>query len=381
MTVTLSTMAAAPEVRGFAGPINLLVAVERSGILRGVRYVESDETPSYIAGIEPWLAGLAGRDLRLGPLSLEGVDALSGATVTSRAALEAINRSAQRASRAAFGADLPTAETRAGPRLDAAFWATALLLAAFFPAYLSGSERARLVLLVGSVVVLGVWLNTLVTEVDLVNLSLGRVASPAEIPQRWLLLGFVALTLVLFGPVWCGYLCPFGAVQELSSRLGRRLGLRRYPDRHLEHRLRYLKHLLLAAMLIAVWLTGDGLWASFDPMQHAFGGRLGEWMLVLTVAVTLASLVYVRFWCRYFCPMGAFLALGNKLALAQRLAPRRRFEHCDLGVRAEHDIDCLRCNRCLSGLDTRLRPEHWETSEGEPREMRVARPRRNPNDR
>jgi len=77
------------------------------------------------------------------------------------------------------------------------------------------------------------------------------------------------------------------------------------------------------------------------------GGLLG-----LTL---VGSLFYFRFWCRYFCPAGAFLALGNKLALLQRLAPKRRFEHCDLGVREEYDIDCIRCNRCLTGQDTGVR--------------------------
>jgi hypothetical protein len=53
--------------------------------------------------------------------------------------------------------------------------------------------------------------------------------------------------------------------------------------------------------------------------------------------------------------MGAFLALGNKFALLQHLAPKRRFEHCDLGVKGEFDLDCIRCNRCLSGTDTHVR--------------------------
>ena len=62
-----------------------------------------------------------------------------------------------------------------------------------------------------------------------------------------------------------------------------------------------------------------------------------------------------RFWCRYLCPVGALLSLTNKLALLDRFAPRRRFEHCDLGVRHTYDVDCVRCNRCLSGKDTRIR--------------------------
>jgi predicted membrane-bound spermidine synthase len=354
-TASLSSLAAAPEVRGFAGPLNLLLAVDRDGTLRGVRHVESGETPAYVAGIDQWLRGLAGRSLKEGPLTLERVDGLSGATVTSRAALESINRSAARVVQAAFGESLPAPPKRPGTRLDAAFWVTLLLLAAVIPVHLSGSERARLGLQVAALGVLGIWLNTLVTEVDLVNLSLGQLANPANNPQRWLLLGFVLLTTPLLGPLWCGYLCPFGALQELLSRLGRLLGLRSYPDRPLEQRIRFTKFLLLGLMLIAVWVSGEPIWASFNPMQHAFGGRLSDWMAALVALVLLGSVVYVRFWCRYFCPLGALLALGNKLAWLQGLAPRRRFEHCDLGVRGEFDLDCIRCGRCLTGSDTQLR--------------------------
>jgi polyferredoxin len=229
------------------------------------------------------------------------------------------------------------------------------LLLAFFPVYFSGSERIRLLFQVASLGVLGIWLNTPITEIDLVNLSLGQFAPPSENPQRWLLLAFIGLTALLFGQVWCGYLCPFGALQELASRLGRIFGLRSYPDRRLEQRVRWLKFLLLAFVLIAVWVSGESTWASFDPMQHAFGGRLEGWMLLLVGLVVVGSLFYVRYWCRYFCPMGAFLALGNKIAFLQSLAPKRRFEHCDLGVRAEFDLDCIRCSRCIGGKDTRLR--------------------------
>ena len=349
----LASMAAAPEVKGYGGPINLLLAMDRAGILLGVRYLDSNETPSYIAGIDGWLSGLAGSDLAAGPLDLERVDGLSGATVTSRAALAAINRAAGRVGEVAFGSAKPPLQVPAAVSLDVPFWVSAALLLAALVVHLTGALRARLVLLLATFAVLGLWLNTPITEIDLVNLSLGNAAAPAENPQRWLLLGFAGLTAVLLGPIWCGLLCPFGALQEVLSRAGRLLGLRSYPDRRVDQAARYLKYLLLAAMLMVVWLSGDTLWAAFDPMQRLFGG-LGGWMLLLATAALLGSLVYVRFWCRYFCPLGAFLALGNKIALLGRLAPKRRFEHCDLGVRGEYDLDCIRCGRCLGGEDTRL---------------------------
>jgi polyferredoxin len=277
--------------------------------------------------------------------------------------LAAVNRSASRATEIAFGEPMPKPTSEPRGRLDVAFWATLALILSFFPIYLSGSERLRLLFQVVCLVVLGIWLNTPITEIDLVNSSLGHAASPSENPQRWLLLGFIGVSSLLFGQVWCGYLCPFGALQELASRLGWRLGLRSYPDRRLEQRVRWLKFAMLAFVLIAVWVSGEPIWASFDPMQHAFGGRLEGWMLVLVILVLVGSVFYVRFWCRYFCPMGAFLALGNKIALLHRLAPKRRFEHCDLGVRADFDLDCIRCNRCISGKDTRVRhqPRNAET--------------------
>ncbi len=354
-TLTLASAAADPGVSGFAGPIELLIAVGRDGILRGVRYLGSQETPSYIAGMDAWVAGLQGLDLVQGPLNLERFDGLSGATVSSRAVLETINVAARRGTAAAFDQAVPPQAEAGTGTPDWGLYATVVLVLLFFPVYLSGHEGARLAYQVASLGVLGLWLNTLVTEVDLVNLSQGHAAPPAENPQRWLLLGFVAVTSLGFGQVWCGYVCPFGAAQELVSRLGRRLGLRTYPERSLEQGARYLKFVLLAAMLVAVWVSGDGVWATFNPMQHAFGGRLGGAMLWLTGLVLAACLFHYRFWCRYLCPMGACLALSNKVALLQRLAPKRRFEHCDLGVKGEFDLDCIRCNRCLSGSDTHVR--------------------------
>ncbi len=359
-TVTLASAAAGADRGGFAGPIELLVAVGRDGTLRGVRYLDSRETPAYIAAIGDWLAGLSGADLTRGPLSLGRVDGLSGATVTSRAVLATINAAARAGTAAAFGRPVPPpdAAPRGGP--DWGLWATGVLLLAFFPVWRWGAERARLLLLAASLVVLGLWLNTPLTEVDLVNLSQGHGPALAENPQRWLLYAFVAVSSVLFGQVWCGYLCPFGALQEFVSRLGRRLGLRAYPDHALEQAARTLKFLLLAALLVLVWTTGEGAWATFDPMQHLFSDRgfAGPtgWMFWLTLVVLAVALVHVRFWCRYLCPLGAFLALANKLALLARWGPRRRYEHCDLGVRGDHDLDCIRCHRCVTGRDTRLEP-------------------------
>jgi predicted membrane-bound spermidine synthase len=356
--VALATAAVAGDVRGYGGPINLLVAFDEAGTLRGTRYLDSKETPSYIVDIDRWLSGLVGQSLAAGPLTLDRVDALSGATLTSRAALEGISRTARAVGQAAFGRTFGAAPSpRPPPWRQPAFVATVLLLLAFFPVWQSGRDWLRVLYQLAALGVLGLWLNTPLTEIDLINLSLGQVAGLADNPQRWLLVGFAALTTVLLGPVWCGYVCPFGALQELIGRLGRRLGLRAYPDRPVETRVRFLKYLLLAAVLLGAWWSGESRHAAFDPMQHVFAGRWAGWIGAIAVVTLLAALVYYRFWCRYFCPVGAFLNLGNKLALLQRLGPMRRFEHCDLGVTDDFDVDCIRCHRCVDAVDVGL-PHH-----------------------
>ncbi len=357
-TVSLSTMTVTSEVRGYAGPINLLVSIDKDGVIQGLRYVASNETPSYITDIELWLTGLIGYDLSASHLNLDSVDALAGATVTSRAVLRSINKAAQAGGELVFKKRFARSEEDSVQRIkwhSPRFLITLTLLIAFFPVYLSGREDLRLAYQATVLVVFGIWFNTLVTEIDLVNLTLGHFPTLTMNPQRWLLLGFVLVTAALFGQVYCGYVCPFGALQEFVSRMGRFLYLRSYPQRDLETRIRYVKFVLLASMLLAVWISEDTQWASFNPMQHFFGGQFAGWIGMLTLISLAGALFYYRFWCRYFCPFGAFLALSNKLALLKRFSPQRKFEHCDLGVRDEYDVDCIHCHRCISGKDYGLR--------------------------
>jgi predicted membrane-bound spermidine synthase len=352
VTVSLASMTVAADVRGYAGPINLLVSVDEAGILRGVRYVESDETPAYIADMDKWLAALSGRDIS-NPLTLDEVDSLSGATISSRAALESINRAVQAGGEVAFGKSFAPVERGKGMGwLNRDFLIMLALLIVFFPVYRSGRDGIRLLYQGAVLIVLGFWFNALVTEIDLVNISIGHLPSS---PQRYLMIGFVIFTALFLGQAYCGYVCPFGALQEFISRLGRFFYLRSYAARSLETRMRYVKFVLLAFMVVAFWLTEDLLWVSFNPMQHFFSGHLNDWMIAIMLMSLVGALFYYRFWCRYFCPFGAFVALSNKLAFLKRFAPRRRFERCDLGVRDEYDVDCIHCQRCVTGKDFGVR--------------------------
>jgi len=65
--------------------------------------------------------------------------------------------------------------------------------------------------------------------------------------------------------------------------------------------------------------------------------------------ILIASILHLRFWCRYLCPAGAFLSLFNRIRLLGRLVPSQWFGRCEFGLTASDRLDCLCCDRCRRG--------------------------------
>lgn len=369
----------APDVRGYAGPINLWVRFDAEGTLEQVLLRHHTETPTYVTGIPAWLGLLEGHRLGQPFTGRDGVDGLTGATVTAEAILQILERARGRAASDLLGLAPPTP-----PEPSPTFWARlfngpkAWMVLGFLLLLIGlqrwGGWRARLVGLVASVVVLGLWLNVPFTTVDVASLSLGVLPGGGE--KAVLVLG-VLLLAVAFGQLWCGYGCPFGALQELlwlvvhprgvSSAEG--LGGGRTISGPLEMRARYLKFGLLTGVLCFYWISGDAAYLALDPMTSAFTTQMPGFVIGLLVILGVASLIYFRPFCRYLCPAGAFLALFNKLRLAERLGGQllvrpRAVARCDLGVTGQAHLDCLKCNRCLVSSRT----DSSEASEEAPEE-------------
>ena len=344
--VAFSTLTVAPEVRGYGGPINLLMVLTRDGRIRRIRLVESRETPAYVRGLGPWLKRLQGRrageELQLGR---DGVDTLSGATVTARAVVETVNRASRRAARTLLMLELPP--RRAPPWWHHLGWETIFLLLSLPVAvllFLKGGPTNRSAFLLIQVVVAGFWLNSQLALVNLVTI-LRSGLPPASQPELLVVAGGALLLAVLFGPIYCGYLCPFGALQEIGDHLG----LTGTVDPMDHRRARWIRYGLASLSIVGVRLWGWGWPMRADPLQHLFGltGSGAVWLVV--ACALLASLRFARFWCRYFCPVGALLALLGRPALLLRLVPTRRYGECDLGVDGPDDLGCIQCNRCVRG--------------------------------
>ena len=348
-----ATQAVAPDARGYGGPLNLLVSIGADGVVRRVGAVTHQETPSYVRGLPEFLKTFEGRDVRTGCVrAADGVDAMTGATVTRRAVETAVDRTCSRVGRELLGVEtaVSAGASTADRLLDPRVVFVVLALAGALALHLRGSARWRWLLLAVSCVVGGAVFNLQLSASWL--LQLARLEPPAFEGSAALFLLTVGVlgAAPLLGPIYCAHLCPFGAAQELLGRFGAWMGWRLRPPAGPADRARGLKYALLALTLLALFADAPASALAWDPLAAAFardGSGLTSPMVVLALA---ASVPVVRFWCRVFCPVGAFFNLFNRLAGLIGAVPARRYGACDLGVKGPDDLDCLQCNRCARGL-------------------------------
>lgn len=147
-------------------------------------------------------------------------------------------------------------------------------------------------------------------------------------PLAVVLWAYTGLTLLVWGRgTFCGWLCPFGALQELLARAAAVVGWRpRALHRHVDAVLKRAKYGVLALLLAAAALASpwtEGL-VEIEPFKTAISLHFQrEWPYVLGAAAALGlSVAVFRGYCRYLCPLGAALALLGRVRLLAWI-PRR----------------------------------------------------------
>lgn len=183
-------------------------------------------------------------------------------------------------------------------------------------------------------------------------------------PLIFILWAGVAAALVLWGRgPFCGWLCPFGALQELTNKAARRLHVPQLPiPWWLHERLRSLKFLLFLG-LFAVALGSTDLahqLAEVEPFKTAIVLRFWREPVFVAWALLVVGmgLFVERAWCRYLCPLGAALALPARLRQFEWLKRRRQCGvecricavQCPVGaIQPEgpiHPGECIYCLNC-----------------------------------
>lgn len=183
-------------------------------------------------------------------------------------------------------------------------------------------------------------------------------------PVIFVLWSGVALGMLFWGRgVYCGWLCPFGALQELTNLAARRFGIRQIEVPHgLHERLWIIKYTLFIVILglsfySMAWAL---LLAEVEPFKTAITMRMMRaWPFVLFVLALLGAGLFIeRFYCRYLCPLGAALAIPAKLKIFDWLERRPQCgrecrlceQKCTVGaidpLGRINPNECVLCLRC-----------------------------------
>jgi len=170
-----------------------------------------------------------------------------------------------------------------------------------------------------------------------------------------LMVVFTVVTTLIWGRVFCGFLCPFGALQDFLDRIIPE-SWKRTPSTR-AHRMGLRAKYLVLAIIVIPALAGShvSFYEYFEPFGTVFFRSPSILLWVIAGGFILASAIVPRFYCRYACPLGAALAIVSVVS-PKRI---RRVEQCDhcmvcqqkcpTGAIEGPKIDfkeCVRCNVC-----------------------------------
>ena len=316
----VNTKPLAKDVQGYGGPVPLKIHI-KDGRVAAVEAEPNAESPDFFNRAKTLLNHWQGKEVD--EALAEEVDAVSGATFSSRAIIANMQRGLAYAKQhGQWGEDgsVGALETSAPPIVGSggnsvgALETSAppmvalivVLLGAVVPLFYN-NRRLHLVQLAVNVVVLGLWTGTFVSYTLFLRVFSGGVSlSAIGAFAAPLLMLIVALIYPLAGRSghYCANVCPFGSAQELAGKLSRRK-LRITP--------RVLKLLsvlrnLLWGVLMALLLTGTcTAWIDYELFTAFLYSSASVWVTVLAVLFLVLSVWVPRPYCRFVCPTGALV--------------------------------------------------------------------------
>lgn len=316
--------AATGTASGYAGPLTLAVGTSPEGRIRSLALLEYRDTPDLMRGATRLLGSLLGKHPADGFEVGRDVDAVTGATFSSRGLALAAREGARAATE-------PGTAGPAGARAPVAFGAPEAALVLLLGAAALGRHRPRLAvgrrrllrggILLASLATIGFLWNRPWTIAFPARLLVGDLPSWTTHLYWYLLL---AGTLVLFDRTgrspYCPWVCPFGAAQDVAGLAGgaRR---RRVPSALL---FTWVKRgLLWLAVLLGLLYRSPGA-ASYEVFA-AFFRLSGTGFQYAILGLVLAAAVFVRRpFCAWLCPVDAVERAARPLRLAGlRLVTRR----------------------------------------------------------
>lgn len=303
--VVVSTAPYARHIKGFAGTTPLYLYINTQGHISQIAAAENAETPYFFKrafeGTTPQWTGKSVTDA-----SHANVDAISGATYSSKAIIANVQNTLAARSRA----ESATAPIPAIGWTRTIIVALVLLTGILITFKWRGHKWLRMVQLLLNVGILGFWCGQFLS----LSLLRGWVANglePVASLPTLLVLGVAVIMPFIKRPHhYCSWVCPYGSLQELAGRLP-------FPKVHCSPKVyKTMSRIRITVFAIIMLLLWTAFWdiqvLNYEPFSAFMVNSAAPIVMVLACVFVVASCFVPNVWCKCLCPMGQLLNLSEK---------------------------------------------------------------------
>ena len=300
-TIVINTTYLAKDITGFGGNVPLEIFV-KDGKISKVVSLKNAETPDFFHKAQVLLTRWNGKSLE--EAAAMKVDAVSGATFSSKAIIGNMQRGIQYALK-------NTAEKHWYDSLDLSAKAIAglivVLMAAIIPLFYKNRKYHTFQQIL-NIIVLGFWCGSFISYASLIGyMSNGMNVISLLVPCIMLVTAFI---YPLFGKksYYCTHICPFGSLQELTGKcVPYKIKMKPKTVKRLDR----FRQLLWAVLMFCLW-TGIWFdWIDYEPFS-AFIFQSASWVVIgIAIAFVLLSTIVMRPYCRFVCPTGTLFKISQ----------------------------------------------------------------------
>ena len=305
------------EGNGYGGPVKVAIICDTIGSIVNVSILESKDTKAFFQKVEnsEFISVFTGK--RCGEYLTIGnnIDAVTGATLTSRGIVTAVNTAGRKIAKDVFGKELeplPDSLFVFGLReifimLLFGYW---LIIHKYLGKF---KQHSRFLFLFLSIVTLGFIYVVPLSLININSFILGYFPDFHQNFYFYLLFAGVFLPVIfLKKSVYCGGVCPFGAVQEYLGKIG---GAKQRIPVKIHNMLILLPSILGFLLIISALLFRKPASYSYEIFGTLFNITGTLIQFILLVLVIILSLFLSRPWCNYLCPVKAVVDFVKKVRI------------------------------------------------------------------
>ncbi len=363
------------KIYGYGGPINLQIYYTLDGKIKKIKVLEHSETQNYASKVlsEDHLKQYYNKNSTDKFVLGEDIKSVTGATITASALNEIIYQATQNVNRYIFNKQNFKKATKIySKELLKTVVLFLIYTVSIVTFLLNASQVVRYAILVLNIVFLGMIYSGGLSFSHILNIKNFFTTSSNIFIIVLIILSL--LTTIIFGRLYCGWLCPFGAVSEIlfeikrfferkyKKTLGKEIELEFVEDtklikhlRNFEKYFRYIKYIFATCVFVFPMLI------IFEPFQYLFNPyKMTLLKFLYLIIILIFCLLFIRVWCRYLCPLGALFAVISKLSIFRLKINEENCLGCEICqnvcptnaivVKNKKRIilttECILCNKC-----------------------------------